>query len=353
MNTKSSRERTDHADTGAGEESEIIALMVELGVLAPGEAATAAPLTGGVSSDIWRVSADGRAWCLKRALPRLKVAQVWEAPVERNTYEWRWLQAVAGIDPALVPAPVAHDSARGVLVMAYLAPEDHPLWKTLLLEGHADPAFAEQVGTALARIHVATAGRTDIAKRFHTDHIIQPIRLEPYLLATGRAHPDLAPYLEALAVSTLATKRALVHGDVSPKNILAGPDGPVFLDAECAWYGDPAFDLAFCLNHLLLKALPAPTARPALAACFRRFVDAYLTRVDWEPAAVVEARAAQLLPALFLARVDGKSPVEYVTDPTEKDLVRATARPLIEAPPTRLSDVLDAWTATLRDQAAQ
>ncbi len=58
-----------------------------------------------------------------------------------------------------------------------------------------------------------------------------------------------------LSAGTLAAKIALVHGDVSPKKVPAGPRGPVFLDAECAWYGDPAFDLAFCLNHLLLKCL--------------------------------------------------------------------------------------------------
>ena len=64
--------------------------------------------------------------------------------------------------------------------------------------------------------------------------------------------------LRALAERTAQTRIALVHGDVSPKNILVGPDAPVLLDAECAWYGDPAFDIAFCLNHLLLKAVLLP-----------------------------------------------------------------------------------------------
>jgi len=48
----------------------------------------------------------------------------------------------------------------------------------------------------------------------------------------------------------------------------------------------------------------------------------YLAAVTWEPPEEVEARAARLLPALFLARVDGKSPVEYITAETDKDRVR-------------------------------
>src|SRR3546814_21083640 len=73
----------------------------------------------------------------------------------------------------------------------------------------------------------ATADDTEIAARFPTDTIFRSIRLDPYLEATGRAHPDLAPRLADLAATTAMTKRALVHGDVSPKTILIGPAGPV------------------------------------------------------------------------------------------------------------------------------
>ena len=90
-----------------------------------------------------------------------------------------------------------------------------------------------------------------------------PCASSPYLLATARAHPDRAAALESLAETTARTKFTVVHGDVSPKNILIGPRGPVFIDAECAWFGDPAFDLAFCLNHLLLKCLWVPAAAAA------------------------------------------------------------------------------------------
>ena len=147
-----------------------------------------------------------------------------------------------------------------------------------------------------------------------------------------RAHPDLAPPLEALVSETQGNRRALVHGDVSPKNILRGPDGPVFLDAECAWWGDPAFDLAFCLNHLLLKCLWTPAATAGFLGCFDAFAATIRGHVIWEPPAELEARAAHLLPGLFLARVDGKSPVEYVTTEPDKNRVSRTARALLLHP---------------------
>jgi aminoglycoside phosphotransferase (APT) family kinase protein len=171
--------------------------------------------------------------------------------------------------------------------------------------------------------------------------------LEPYLVATARAHPDRAEALRALVAATQANKRALVHGDVSPKNILRGPDGPVFLDAECAWWGDPAFDLAFCLNHLLLKCLWTPRATAGFLACFAAFATAYRAGVAWEPPAALEARAAHLLPGLFLARVDGKSPVEYVTREPDKDRVRRTARELLAQPVESLGDLRQAWAKEL------
>jgi aminoglycoside phosphotransferase (APT) family kinase protein len=138
-----------------------------------------------------------------------------------------------------------------------------------------------------------------------------------------------------------------VHGDVSPKNILIGPGGPIFLDAECAWYGDPAFDLAFCLNHLLLKCLWTPSATPGFLHGFDVLTKAYLAGVSWEPCGTLEARAARLLPGLLLARVDGKSPVEYLTDERDKDRARRVARALLAAPVERLDGVRAAWTEEL------
>jgi aminoglycoside phosphotransferase (APT) family kinase protein len=303
------------------------------------ETPAALPLPGGVSSDIWKVELRSGPVCVKRALPRLRVAQLWEAPVERNRTEWRWMQAAARITPGCAPRVLAHDEA-GLFAMEFLDGARYPLWKNELREGRADADFARRVGERLARIHAATANDAGVAKQFATDAAFHAIRLEPYLLATARAHPDVAGPLQSLAARTAATRIALVHGDVSPKNILIGPQGPVFLDAECAWYGDPAFDLAFCLNHLLLKCCWVPGAQARLLACFDALAAAYLAA---HAPAGLEERAATLLPGLLLARVDGKSPVEYLTEETQKARVRCVARALLIAAPSQLAEVRQAW----------
>jgi len=306
------------------------------------------PLTGGVSSDIWKVDLPTGPVCIKRALPRLRVQQLWEAPVKRNTYEVAWMRTVAAIAPDAAPKILGHDAQSGLFVMEFLDPQSYPLWKAQLRDGLASTETARRVGDLLGTIHSATAGNAAVREQFATDDIFYPIRLEPYLDATARVHTDLAARLRELVDITFNTKLALVHGDASPKNILVGPKGPVLVDAECAWYGDPAFDLAFCLNHLLLKCLWTPRSGEDFLACFEALRQAYLKRVDWEPGDLMERRTAHLLPGLFLARVDGKSPVEYVTEECDKEKVRRVARALLSRPVDRLSEVKDVWANELK-----
>ncbi len=317
--------------------------FLRTGLGKPGEPAQWTPLAGGVSSDIWRVLTPRHDICIKRALPQLKVQADWHAPISRNASEWEWLRFVASHVPAAVPEPLAHDAQAGLFAMRFLPAHDYPVWKTQLLEGRISLATAASVGATLAIIHGASTADASLPGRFDTTDNFYALRLEPYLVETGRKHPALAGKLDSLIQTTLASRLALVHGDVSPKNILVGPSSPVLLDAECAWYGDPAFDLAFCLNHLLLKGRVRPRQRDEYLAAFAALRGHYLARVQWEPASGLEARTAALLPALLLARVDGKSPVEYLQDDRDKDLVRACAIPLIESPPATLDAVVARW----------
>jgi aminoglycoside phosphotransferase (APT) family kinase protein len=301
------------------------------------------PLAGGVSSDVWRIDLPTGPICVKRALEKLRVRANWQAPVERNIYEARWMQVASRVVPRAAPMLLGQDEASATLAMAYLPPERYPLWKNRLHSGAVDSGFAASVGTTLGQIHAATAADQSLAQRFPTDTIFYDIRLEPYLACIGRRYADLSPRMQQLIETTQRNKRALVHGDVSPKNILCGPEGPVFLDAECAWWGDPAFDLAFCLNHLMLKCVWVPASSGPLLESFEAMTTAYLATVCWEAPPTLEARAAHLLPALFLARVDGKSPVEYVTQDADRDQIRSVARRLIADTPDRLADIAQAW----------
>ncbi len=149
------------------EPAAIAAALDRMGLIGPGETPRFRPLDGGVSSEIWLVELPGRRFCLKRALPRLKVAQLWEAPVIRNHYEAAWFRAAGAICPEAVPRLLGEDEAAGLFAMEYLDPAEYPVWKPLLRDGHADPASAASVGERLARIHAATAGDAQIARAIH------------------------------------------------------------------------------------------------------------------------------------------------------------------------------------------
>ena len=301
-----------------------------------------APLTGGVSSDIVRIRLpDGRQYCAKRALSKLKVATDWQAPLERNQYEVAWLRRANAIIPGAAPEVVGEDRAHGIALLEYLPAEDYVLWKAELLAGRADPSVATAVADALGRIHAATLNDPTAAAEFPTDHLIDALRLDPYLRFTAGRHPELADRILAVLATTANTRQALVHGDVSPKNILISKrDGhPVLLDAECAWYGDPAFDAAFCLNHLVLKSIHLPALRNNLLDQAAAFATTWLGHFPAELRAGTDARVAALLPCLMLARVDGKSPVEYLSE-ANRQLVRDRASPHIRRPPAAVAALI-------------
>ena len=308
-----------------------------LGIIDKDENPVLEALDGGVSSDIWSVKARTGTFCVKRALPQLKTEKEWFVPVERNANEANWLRCAHNIVPEAVPGLLVQDEKEGMFVMEYLDPARFPVWKAMLQGGLVCSHTAGAVGDTLGTIHSATANSKSISHQFATDDIFEAIRIEPYLLRTVQTHPDLASDLERLASVTATTKRVLVHGDVSPKNILVGPDGPVFLDAECAWYGDPAFDVAFCLNHLLLKCIWRPQWTTAYVDALFAFAADYFKHVSWEQPTQLETRIAHLLPGLMLARIDGASPVEYITEQADKELVRDAARAALVEPCDKLA----------------
>jgi 5-methylthioribose kinase len=326
-----------------GPEAEIRETLTTMGLGGTTDAIRVLELSGGVSCDVYRVDIGSRTLCLKRALPKLRVEADWHAPLQRSSTEVAWLKLARTIVPDAVPAILGEDKARHIFAMEYLPPEKFPVWKGELAAGRIDAEFARDVGRTLARIHAATAGRVDIAMAFANDEQFLALRMEPFFLYAASKHPEIAAEIRTLSDGVAAARIALMQGDISPKNILCGPNGPVFLDAETACYGDPAFDLAFCLNHLLLKCVWHPEWREGYLASFAALAAEYHEGVTWEEPVAVESRAAHLLPALLLARVDGRSPAEYLDNDCKKGFVRAVAIALLREKIPTLDAIAQRW----------
>ncbi|HEX3755855.1 MAG TPA: aminoglycoside phosphotransferase family protein [Rhizomicrobium sp.] len=343
-----------------GETQALADSLAAMGLLKPDGRFTAINLTGGVSCDVYKVEfPDAPAVVVKRALPKLRVAADWRAPPERSAAEIAWLRLAGRIDPSTAPQIVGEDHAHHMFAMHFLDPKDYPLWKVELAQGRVDVDFAAVTGSKLARIHAETAGRPEIAASFDNAEQFFALRLDAYLLFAAGRHPDIAPKIRAVVDRIAEARIALMQGDISPKNILCGPGragtretkSPVFLDAETACYGDPVFDLAFCINHLLLKCVWHPEHRAKYLASFLALKEAYLKGATWEKPEATGRRAAILLAMLLLARIDGKSPVEYLTGEGDRSFVRETARSFIIKGEESLDEIARVWRTGLDNRA--
>lgn len=302
-------------------------------------------LCGGVSSDIFRVEDGNRVFVVKRALARLRVKDDWHADVSRNRFELAYIRQVAEFLPRAVPSILFAAPEQGYFAMEYFD-ASFSTWKQRLLAGSCQTGHAETAARTLATIHAHTWDDTTVRTRFETTSNFHALRTAPYLLTTAERHPQLREKFTLEAQRLEATRRCLVHGDFSPKNLLIGVDRFVVIDCEVAWFGDPAFDVAFLLNHLALKALHLPEKR---ADCIRLCEVAWQTyrnTLGSERAADVQAAVTRLLPMLMLARVDGKSPVEYLTE-SEKRRVREFAHAHIAESTKGLVSLLRCWEAFL------
>lgn len=186
---------------------DMIAALRRAGLIESKDAVRLVPLTGGVASDIHKVEAGGRVFCVKRALPKLRVAQDWFVPTERNANEAAWIEIANQVELGAAPALLAHVPEAGLFAMAYLAPHDHPVWMVQLHAGDAEPRLAALIGRRLGRIHAATADDAALAARFASDAIFHAIRLEAYLKAAARANADVAEPILAAAHGPIRLRR--------------------------------------------------------------------------------------------------------------------------------------------------
>jgi len=313
------------------------------GHIAPDETPTIEVLAGGVSSRTVRVTRpSGEAWVLKQSLAQLRVKVEWFSNPRRVHNEaraLRWLQQLA--PPGAVPALIFEDHDQHLLAMQAV-PQPHANWKTQLLGGGLAERHVLAFGQLLGAIHRNSSERlAELEPDFPDIEFFESLRLEPYYRYTATQLPAAAEFLHALIADTLAQRVALVHGDYSPKNILIYADRLILLDHEVAHLGDPAFDVGFSMTHLLSKAHHLPAQRAAFGRAAQLYWAAYATELGAVPwRAGLEARAARHTLACLLARVAGRSPLEYL-NPQERARQQAAVLALLADPPATMAGLTE------------
>ncbi|MBE2271808.1 MAG: phosphotransferase [Anaerolinea sp.] len=310
-------------------------------------------LEGGVSNKtVWIERATGEAWVIKQCLPKLRVAVDWFTSPERIHREALALYILPRLTPpGTIPALIFEDREHYILAMEAV-PQPHENWKHMLLAGRLDMRHVDQFGRLLGTIHrLSGDGLEDIrrdAPDFFDRQFYETLRLEAYYLYTASQVPDAASFIEALVEETRATQQTLVHGDYSPKNVLIYKGRIILLDHEVMHVGEPAFDLGFSMTHLLSKAHHLPAMRADFAEAARLYWRTYsetLGAVEWR--GDLEARAVKHTLACLLARVAGRSPLEYM-NAEERSRQRDVVTTLMQDAPRTVDNLVSAFTSALR-----
>jgi len=308
----------------------------ERGVIGGGTA-TARALSGGVSNVVLAVDTDRRRLVVKQSLDRLRVADDWFAPRHRILNEATALGVAAALTPEAVPAVLDVDPARFTLTVER-APEGWTDWRWAIFDGQVVPALGGQLGAILGTWHAATAGGAGLPEPLATDtETFRSLRVQPYHETLAARHPEVRPAVDRVVERMLDSRLVLVHGDFSPKNVLAGAGGAWVIDFEVAHLGDPTFDLAFLLTHLLMKAVHRPELADRLDAAGAAFLDRYRASVPGSLAPDLPYLSAHV-GCLLLARVAGKSPADYL-DRQGREAVWRLGLSLLHEPVTRLADL--------------
>ena len=291
----------------------LLAYLRETQRITEDETPNCVTLEGGVSNRTVLVQRQQKPdWILKQALEKLRVQVDWYSAPERIHREAAGLRYLSKIIPQNVPSFVFEDMDFHILAMSAI-PQPHENWKTLLLHGEPIAQHAVQFGELLARIHNALQHHPEIADNFAERKFFEELRLEPYYAYTASQVTLAANFLNQLIDDTRQRIQALVHGDYSPKNVLIYDNRLYILDYEVIHFGDPAFDIGFSMTHFLSKAHYRKAHRKTFIEMASAYWDTYQKHVsETLLSQSLEAYAVRHTLACLLARVAGRSPLEYL-----------------------------------------
>jgi hypothetical protein len=306
-------------------------------------------LEGGVSNRTVLVEPpDGPAFVVKQALERLRVESEWFSDPRRIEREALGLEWLARLAPTGTIAPLLFLDKRHHLLAMEAVPQPHVNWKVELLAGRVEPAHIDQFARLLATIHCNSRAQADtLACVFEDRSFFETLRVEPYYRFSADRVQEAAGFLKKLIADTAIHRLALVHGDYSPKNILIHQGQLVLLDHEVIHFGDPAFDLGFSMTHFLSKAHHLPQHRDAFLASTSRYWSNYVHNAGDIPRSEgFEERAVRHTLGCLLARVAGRSPLEYLDDQDGRRQLRIVLE-LVSRHPATVPILLDAFGAAL------
>ena len=324
---------------------QLLGYLRETGRLGPVERPCIRKLSGGVSNKtLLLVRPGGESWVIKQALSKLRVQSDWFSDPARIAVEANGLRYLPRVAPTgSTTALLFEDPAEKLLAMEAV-PEPHQNWKQLLLEGEIDPQHFGQFAKLLGSIHRESFKlRHELAPVFADKQFFRTLRLEPYYEHSATVVQQAAPFLKELVEWTLSRSDTLVHGDFSPKNVLVRNEQLILLDHEVLHFGDPAFDIGFSLTHFLSKALHLPERRQEIVGATRFYWRSYLEEIrgmPWIPH--LDIRSAHHTLAALLARVCGRSPLEYL-DKEERVVQQQVVVEMIEEQISTVDQVISGF----------
>jgi aminoglycoside phosphotransferase (APT) family kinase protein len=297
------------------------------------------------------VKPTGEAWVLKQALSKLRVAVDWYSSpdrIHREALGLRWLKALG------LPVPeLRYEDAEHRLIAMDAVPEPHVNWKADLLSGRIDLAYVQSFSQMLVAMHAGSFNRqAEIEPVFKDTSYFESLRIEPYYAYTAQQVPSASAFIDRVVDATRAHPVCLVHGDFSPKNVLIYDGALILLDHEVAHWGDPAFDLGFSMTHLLSKANHLEARRTEFQQAAMTFWDTYWSGVEHQPwVSALELRAVESTLACLLARVAGRSQLEYLS-PAERSRQLTAVVELMAAPPVTMRKLIRLFIGSLSTHVA-
>lgn len=315
--------------------------LVDRGLLKSTVGVVVEELSGGVSNIVLSVTDGEVDMVLKQALPELKVATRWVADQRRAIVEARAINLYNSISPKNVPVLMDCDPDKFTLVMER-APRSSRVWKTELLSGIAQPRIGFVLGQILDSWHLL--GRSEVVqKSFLEAELFDQLRVTPFYRVVSQKNHHLSHRIQDLIVDLEDERSTIVHGDFSPKNILVDRDEDVYiLDFEVAHWGNPTFDLAFLLAHLLCKYHQSSDEeiRGNILSLASSFLEGYRAAGANHPSDLLGWHTA----LIALARIEGQSPVNYLDLENQRRLQSTTKSALLEKTPTHVLNLFN-WRA--------